>query len=156
MKTLDTIEGCDLVDNEDGSLTVVAPAMIDDDGSGDAHGDPDEQPDTSLHQAGRPLNADVDRYIVLPPQVIAMVAGIVLGCRVLVYNLITELSTEAVVGDIGPRSKIGEMSIACARAIGVPPSPTTGGEERHVIRYTFWPGIPACVEGKAYTLQPHP
>ena len=152
MKILTTIEGCPITEHDDGSLTYTAPAMIDGDGCGPSHGDPDYQPDTTLHDDGRPLNSDVDRYIVVPPQVRDGVSGVVLGCQARVVNTRTGHATDAVVGDIGPHAKIGEISIATAKAIGVEASPTTGGEEARVIAYTIWPGRPAIVCGKKYVL----
>jgi hypothetical protein len=140
MSIIATIEGHDITLNDDGSITYTAKAAIDDDGTGPAHGDPCEQSDTSLHLNGEPLNADVDRYIVVPPAIIEGVQGIVLGCRAVVsYNGAT---TEAVVGDVGPRSKLGEISIATAKALGIPWSPISGGVDSGV-SYTLWPGIPA-------------
>lgn len=59
----------------------------------------------------------------------------------------------AVVGDIGPHRKLGEISIACAAALGIDPSPTRGGEERHVVEYVIEPGVPAVVNGITYRLQ---
>ena len=44
----------------------------------------------------------------------------VLGCRVVVTNTGNGRSVEAVVADRGPSKKLGEISLACARAIGVP------------------------------------
>lgn len=152
MKTLAVIQGCPVVQHDDGSLTFTAPAMIDGDGRGPSHGDPDYQPDTSLHDDGEPLNSDADRYVVVPPQIRDGVPGVVLGCQARVVNTRTGRATDAVVGDIGPKSKLGEISIATARAIGVPASPTTGGEEQRVIAYTIWPGKPAIVCGKSYAL----
>lgn len=152
MKTLATIEDVVVTLHDDGSITFTAPAMIDGDGSGSSHGDPDFQGDTSLHDHGKALNSDVDRYIVVPPQIIKAVAPLVMGCQARVVNTHTGHATDAVVGDIGPRSKIGEISIATAKAIDVDASPTTGGEERHIIAYTIWPGKPGVVCGKQYTL----
>lgn len=145
-----TINGVDIVwDGE--RITFLSCAMIDGDGSGgNTYHDPDFQPDTTYQPA---LNAEVDKYIVLPPQLIQAVVPIVIGCRARVTNASNGQSTGAVVGDVGPRSKIGEISIACAQAIGVPHSPTTGGEERRVIRYEIHPGAPAVVDGKTYHLQ---
>jgi len=131
-------------------LTFLSCAMIDGDGAGLSHGDPDFQPDTTYQPA---LNADEEPYIVLPPQVIMAVAPRVIGCRATVLNGMNGQQTDAVVGDVGPRAKIGEISIACARAIGIDPSPITGGEERRVIRYAIWPGVPATVNGRTYALQ---
>jgi hypothetical protein len=135
-------------------LTFLSCAMIDGDGAGPSHGDPDFQDDTTLHFEGKPLNADSDSFIVLPPQLICAVEGIVLGCKATVLNATNGMQTDAVVGDVGPTDKLGEISIACAAAIGVPSSPTTGGVARRVIRYAIWPGVPAVVNGRTYALQP--
>lgn len=149
-----TIEGEPITAHDDGRVTWRSCARIDTDGSGPMHGDPDGQSDTSLHHNGRPLNADVDRYIVVPPQIIKGVKGIVLGCQAKVTNGHTGLSTAAVVGDIGPHSKLGEISVACAKALGINPSPTRGGEDNHVVQYEIHPGIAANVQGVQYTLKP--
>lgn len=154
MKILDTIEGEDIIEEDDGRIKFRAKAAVDTDGIGPHHHDPDAQSDTSLHLDGKPLNADEDIYIVLPPQIIEKVRGIVLGCQSVLHNLKNGMSTCAVVGDIGPHRKIGEISVACAAAIGIDPSPTTGGEDSHVIDYVIYPGQAAIVNGKKYQLQP--
>lgn len=151
--TLFTINNVNVNLNNDSSLTWVSCAMIDDDGSGPSLGDPDYQNDTTLHINGVALDATVVPYIVVPPQVRDCVAPIVMGCKAFVENLSNGLSTVAVVGDIGPHTKIGEISIETANRIGVPSSPTTGGIDDHVIKYTIWPGVPAVVDGITYSLQ---
>ena len=153
MKILDTIEGCPITLHDDGSVTFTAKAAVDTDGSGPMHGDPDGQHDTSLHLNGKALNADEDRYFVLPPQIIQAVPGIVLGCQGKVRNTRNGRESEATPGDIGPHRKIGEISVALAQALGINASPTRGGEDAHVIEYTFWPGKPGAVNGKQYQLQ---
>ncbi len=153
MRTIATIDGEKISELTDGSVTYTAKAMIDTDGSGPLHGDPCAQTDTSLHLDGKALNADIDRYIVVPPAIINGVKGIVLGCQAYCQNIRNGMTTAAVVGDIGPRKKLGEMSVACAKALGINPSPTTGGEESHIIFYSLKPGIPAVVNGKQYTLK---
>lgn len=135
-------------------LEWTAGMMVDVDGSGLSHGDPCYQPDTTLHLNGAPLNADLDRYIVVPPQIRNAVMPIVMGCQAQVINTDNGLHTDAVVGDVGPHKKIGEASRAVALALSINPSPVSGGEERHVIRYRIRPGIAAVVLGKAYDLQP--
>ncbi len=148
------IEGEPIFEYADGSVGYTAKAAIDTDGSGPLHGDPDAQKDTSLHWMGKALNADVDKYIVVPPAIIKGVKGIVLGCQALLTNSRNGRHTTAVVGDVGPRKKLGEISVATAKALGINPSPTTGGEDAHVIQYLLQPGIPAVVDGKLYELQP--
>ena len=61
--------------------------------------------------------------------------------------------------DCGPSNKLGEISLACARAIGVPvdegsPHPAnSGGTESHTIHYQLFPGTAATVNGVTYPLQ---
>ncbi len=154
MKLLDTIAGIRILQFDDDSLFYVAPMMIDADGSGESHGDPYFQADTSLRFHGKALNSDIENYIVVPPQIIHGVRGIVLGCQAFVTNPITHLSVPAVVGDIGPHSKLGEGSIALAKAISVPESPISGGCPWPYIIYRIFPGTPAQANGKVYDLQP--
>lgn len=151
MKIIATIEDCDIVEQADGSVTWTAKMAIDGDGVGPSHGDPDYQNHTSLKPD---LNADVDQYIVVPPAIIKGVVGIVLGCAGTVKNQINGLICDVVVGDVGPHNKLGEASIATAKALGVPASPTSGGNASHVFEYTIRPGVPAIVNGKTYALQP--
>jgi hypothetical protein len=156
MRIIATIDGEQILENPyDGKITFKAKAAVDTDGSGPLHGDPCAQRDTSLHWRGKALNADEDRYIVVPPAIIQGVKGIVLGCQAHAKNIKNGHETEAVVGDVGPHKKIGEVSVATAKALGINPSPTSGGVDEHIIEYTIRPGVAATVNGKAYTLQPY-
>lgn len=137
--------------SEHGPCSVMADADIDVDGSGPSHGDPDYQPDTTLHLNGKPLNADVDKFIVLPKPCINGVKGIVMGCQAHVFY--RGKSSAAVVGDSGPTYKIGEISRALAIALSINPSPTSGGVDDASVRYEWIPGVAAVVDGKAYDLQ---
>jgi len=93
-------------------------------------------------------------YVVVPPAIRNGVKGVVMGCLAHVTNTKNGKHTAAVVADVGPRKKLGEISCACAAAIGVNPSPTSGGEESHTIEYVIFPGVPAIVNGTQYHLQP--
>jgi hypothetical protein len=138
----------------DGSLIWLAGADIDGDGTGpNTYGDPDYQNNTTLQWNGAGLNAEVDRFIVVPPDIIDAVGGIVMGCQAKVTNVRAGLTFSAVVGDEGPRSKAGEMSIALAEALEIPSSPTMGGTQEPLVCYQIWPGVPALVNGKQYRLQ---
>lgn len=154
MKLIATIEKEPIVEHDNGDVVYRAKAAIDTDGSGPLHGDPCAQPDTSLHFQGKALNADVDKYVVVPPAIVHGVRGTVLGCKATVLNTRNGRSSDAVVGDVGPRLKLGEVSVALAKALGINPSPTTGGTTEHVIHYLISPGKPAVVDGRHYTLQP--
>lgn len=154
MKIIATIEGEQIVEHDDGSVTYKSKAAIDTDGSGPLHGDPDAMADTSLHQDGKALNADIDKYIVVPPAIIDGVEGVVMGCQAHLQNQLNWLQTDAVVGDIGPHKKLGEISRATAMALDIDPSPISGGMDEHKVFYTIYPGRAAVVDGKQYTLQP--
>lgn len=149
---LATIEGHAITISDDGSVSYTAKAAIDGDGSGgNSYGDPDFQDSTSLKVGGVSLNAEKEAYIVVPPAILDGVESIVLGCQAKVsYH---GKSIEAVVGDIGPKSKLGEISIACAEALGIPSSPLSGGVAAGV-EYQLWPGVAATANGRTYPLQP--
>lgn len=150
-KILANIQGHDITLLPDGRIIYTAAAMIDGDGSGgNSYGDPDFQPQTSLRVNGKSLNAETERFIVVPPAIVQGVAPVVLGCQAEVsYNGKT---VAAVVADEGPAHKLGEISIACAQALGIPHSPLTGGVSSGV-GYVIHPGVPAVVDGKTYPLQ---
>jgi len=96
-------------------------------------------------------------FIVVPPMIIHGVAGVVLGCRAIVTNTKNGKSVEAVVADGGPSNHLGEISVACAKAIGVPTGgahPANGGGANSPdIRYQLFPGVAAVVNGVTYPLQ---
>lgn len=146
-----TIENENITEMDDKSVHWTAKAAIDSDGVGPHHGDKTAQDQTSYKPD---LNADEDKYIVVPPAIKDGVAGVVMGCQAQCTNSRNGKFTEAVVGDIGPHRKLGEISCACAKALGLNPSPVDGGVDEHIIRYVIYPGVPANVDGKIYELQP--
>lgn len=87
------------------------------------------------------VDSETIPYIVVPPLVIQKTVGIVRGCKARVTW--RSKSVECVVADKGPSTKIGELSIAAARAIGLPSSPRHGGTEKSEVLYELWPGVPA-------------
>lgn len=129
-----------------------AKGRIDNDGTGASHGDPYHQSDTSLHHFGRALNADTERYIVLPPQVVHSVAPIVLGCQAYVTYKGKRMS--AVVGDVGPKARLGEISVALAQSLTINPNPISGGVDTDNLFYEVYPGVRAVVDERVYDLQP--
>ncbi len=219
MRKIGTINGNDIIEQDDGSVTFSAGATLDGDGAngqfgqspcyapasyhgptldvlgnaggpddwygvvtdtGDEKGTPIVQKATdpcpgayisatSLHlldDNGQRLPASspfkyVDSatvpFIVVPPMIVKAVAGIVLGCRCVVTNSRTGKTTEAVVADTGPRNHLGEISVACAKAIGVPTGTTHpangGGASSPTIHYQLFPGKAAVVNGVTYPLQ---
>jgi hypothetical protein len=124
-------------------VTYLSKFAVDGDGSGSSHGDPDYQPDTSLHVSGKPLNSDIDLYGVIPPQVVFQTSGIMLGCLGKCTNKNNGKTAVMVCGDVGPHDKVGEGSIALAKALGISSSPVSGGVEDHVFLWEWWPGVPA-------------
>jgi hypothetical protein len=151
MRTIATIEGENIVEHNDGSVTFTAKAAIDSDGVGPHHGDRTAQDETTYKPD---LNADEDAYIVVPPAIRDGVKGVVMGCLASVTNTRNGRHSAAVVGDIGPHRKLGEISCRCASNIGLNPSPVSGGVDEHLINYVLFPDVPAIVDGKTYKLQP--
>lgn len=94
-------------------------------------------------------------YNVLPGHWRAQAIGVVLGCKATVKDIQTGKILEASgVLDFGPKAKLGEASIACAKFFGIPSSPKHGGTPEKRFIYTFFPGIPAVINGVTYQLQP--
>jgi len=89
----------------------------------------------SVYDYRRYVQADVIAYISIPPALEAL--GVRLGDAALVCDRDTAKSIQAVVGDIGPRRKLGEVSIACANGINIYSSPKNGGVSRGVIVRIF-------------------
>jgi len=87
------------------------------------------------------VDSETIPYIVVPPLVIQKTAGIVRGCKA--RATWRGKSVECVVADKGPSNKTGELSIAAARAIGLPSSPRNGGTEKPEVLYELWPGVAA-------------
>ena len=88
------------------------------------------------------VDAETIPYIVVPPLIIQQTTGVVRGCRARVTW--KGKSVDCVVADKGPTGKIGELSIAAARAVGLPASPRNGGTEKPEVFYELWPGIAAA------------
>lgn len=98
------------------------------------------------------VDSETVAYICVPPVVIKAVPGVVKGCKVFCKNLENNQSAWGMVADVGPRNKVGEVSIEMARRLGLNPSPRTGGTEKPIIEYWVYPGIPAMVDGKQVSL----
>jgi hypothetical protein len=117
---------------------------------GKGHPLPDSSPFKYVDSATVP-------FIAVPPLIIHKVAGIVLGCRCEVTNTKTGKTVVGVVADVGPNKHLGEISVACAKAIGVPVGSThpasSGGASSPDIEYKLFPGIAAVVNGVTYPLQ---
>lgn len=123
------------------------------DGSGPSHGDPSYQSETAYYNSGKFLNADKDKYLVIPPQIRKGVPPVVMGCMGRVTNLRTSVSSYAVTGDIGPDDKTGEAAYCLAKIVNPKITHNTGDSSR-IYLYELWPGVPAVVDGKTYKLEP--
>lgn len=93
-------------------------------------------------------------YIVLPSHWRKLAVGVVLGCKATIKDIKTGKILEAGVLDFGPKTKLGEASIACAKFFDIPSSPKNGGTAEKRFVYTFFPGVPAVINGVTYQLQP--
>lgn len=78
--------------------------------------------------------------------------GIVLGCMGRITNLHNGKVVDAGVFDIGPLSKLGEISIAAANALGISGNPRSGGVDAPILKYELWPDQPAHIGGVTYNL----
>jgi hypothetical protein len=127
------------------------------DGCGPPHGDPSYQPMTAYYSGGKHggkyLNADVDHYIVVPPQIRSGVPGTVMGCQGRLTNMATGRWWPAVVGEIGPDDKTGEAAYVLAK-LANPQITYNSGDSKIIYLYELWPDIPAVVHGFTYKLQP--
>lgn len=153
MKYLFTIQGCPVYEDTEHRICYVARAMIDSDGApNNPHKDKHWQAETSLTYQGQPINALTVPYIVVPPAIIHAVPGVVLGCEATVSY--KGKSIAAVVADVGPRDKLGELSVRAAELLGIPSNANTGGISTPSVSYTLTPGRAAVVDGVRYTLKP--
>lgn len=134
-------------------IAFISDLDICNDGSGPAHGDPHHQSQTAYYNGGKFLNADKDKYIVVPPQVRSMVAPVVMGCKARLTNVTTKAHHAAVTGEIGPDDKTGEAAYCLAKIIN-PKITHNSGDKSRVYLYELWPDVPAVVDGKKYKLEP--
>jgi hypothetical protein len=143
--------------SDDGTIYFYCKADIDGDGSGPKTHDPTRQYDTNLHDAnGKALDSTKVPWIVLPLVNKANTlqgAGVRLGDLAYIWreNSHGEVthSCFAVYADLGPNSKLGEISIRAAELLGVPSNPNTGGIQTpclNVLSFTDTAGFKATTE----------
>lgn len=107
-----------------------------------------KHPGISADDPSAYVDSETVPYVVVPPLIVKETVGVVRGCQARVtYN---GKSVDCVVADKGPSARIGEISIAAARALGINHSPKHGGLEDKVVDYEMWPGTAA----DGYFLQP--
>jgi hypothetical protein len=134
-------------------VAFIADLDICNDGTGPDYDDPHHQSQTAYYNGGKYLNADEDKYLVIPPQVRSMIDPIVMGCQGRVTNLTTAKWSAAVTGDIGPDDKTGEAAYCLAKILN-PKISHNSGDSKRIYLYELWPGIAAVVDGKKYALEP--
>lgn len=133
-------------------ICFVSDLDICNDGSGPAHGDKHHQSQTAYYNKGKFLNADVDRYIVIPPQLRKKCKKKVMGCQARLTNLVSGACEDAVMGEIGPSDKSGEAAYCLAKLVNKNISHNSG-DKAQVYFYELWPGRPAVVGDKSYRLE---
>lgn len=147
-------------------ICMVSDLSICNDGWGPKHGDPTYQPETAYYSGksttppgkSKYLNADIDPYIVVPPQVRSMVPPVVMGSQAKLTRLDSMVSHSAVTGEIGPDYETGEAAYCLAKHIN-PKISHNAGDGRLIYFYELWPGVAATVDmfdgtKKTYKLQP--
>jgi len=128
-----------------GPLTYNGQVKLDDDGTGPSHNDKHHVDDTAYHRNNKPLNADVDSYIVAPGWLLAQ--GVKPGNRaditvyfytyawymsggrpVIISSTQHTKSISSIVGDVGPvGDSVGEISIKAAQDLGLGIKERSGG-----------------------------
>lgn len=96
------------------------------------------------------VDSETVSYIVVPPELIAGVSGVVKGCRA--RATFNGRRSDAIVGDVGPRRKSGEGSIQLARELRMNSSPRDGGVEEPRILFECWPGQRGTINGRELPL----
>jgi hypothetical protein len=109
-------------------------------------------PDHRPNDPAAYVDSETVNYIAIPQEIRNGAKGVILGCKVKCYHRPTGKTAWGIVADIGPRTKVGEVSIAMARALGMNPSPRSGGEEKAVVEYTIYGNQFAEVNGKKVPL----
>ncbi len=112
-----------------------------------------EWPDATPGTQNRYVNGEEVIHATVPPIVIDGVPGVVMGCLVEMWNTENGKFCQGMVADSGPKTKVGEVSPAAARALGLNPSPRNGGTDDAIIQYVIHPGVPAFINGKPVQLQ---
>src|SRR4029434_3075295 len=125
-----------------GYVAFISDLDICNDGRGPSHGAPRYQSQTAYYSGGKQggtyLNADVDQYIVIPPQIRSGVPPAVMGCQGRMNNMKTGKWRPAVVGASGPDNKTGEAAYCLAKKANEAITHNAGDS---TIRYLYelWP-----------------
>src|SRR5262252_1325097 len=101
LNVLVVVGGITIYISDDGKyVCFLSDLSICNDGSGPAFGDPHHQSQTAYYNGGKFLNAQEDKYVVVPPQVRSLVGPVVMGCQAKLTRLDTMEGCHAVCGEI--------------------------------------------------------
>ena len=98
----------------------------------------------------RYLDSENVAFVVVPGPLRKLVQPVIIGCRATITNIRNGITIEAVVGDVGPATHLGEASMKAAELLGVNSNPKVGGSNNRVFKYMIYPGVAA----EGYELQP--
>ena len=96
-----------------------------------------EDPTKETRDPRRYLDSESIPFLVVPGH---MAGGLKMGDFCTMVNVSNNQVIHGLCGDIGPRSKIGEASIAAAKGLGIPSSPKSGGTDSRKILYIAYQG----------------
>ncbi len=85
------------------------------------------------------VDSETYPYIVVPPLIRLKAKGVILGAKCRVTNLKNGKVAWGGVCDIGPRNRVGEISMEMARRLGINPSPRDGGMDEPHLLYEIFP-----------------
>lgn len=91
------------------------------------------------------------RFIVIEGYIRKRAKGIVLGCKAKITRMKTKKTAFAMVGDIGPLEKFGEISPALAIALGYEVKPRGAGIDND-LQYEIFPDTPGDQDGETFRL----
>lgn len=105
-------------------------------------------PNFDLQNPAAYLDSETIPVITIPPWIVQRTGkdDIIMGCSVICINKNNSKQSLAMVGDIGPKTKVGEISIDLARRLNINSSPRYGGEDRPVIDYFIFPSRHVMVD----------
>lgn len=113
-----------------------------------------EWPTFPKNNPRRFVDSETVPFIVVENYIRKRAQGTVLGCTARVTNIENRKSVDCVVADFGPLTKLGELSIAAAKAVGLDSNARHGGTDKPILKYELWPGSPGIVNNVTYKLIP--
>jgi hypothetical protein len=100
-------------------------------------------PGYEKYDARRYVDSELVPFSVVPGNVRMAVPGKFMGCKTVITDRHKDKILECVCADVGPRSHLGEASIAAADHFGLNSNPKSGGSsDQRRFHYRLWPGVP--------------